>query len=163
MAIEDPLAEGPVTRTFLEALFRELREDFAALRRDVASDVKAIKKDLGELGQRVDSLERAGEWREEELSAHSKELLEFRDKNEGLLLRLEEHENHSRHSNIRIRGAPLQADAGKFEDYILQFFRQVVPALEEESVILDLTQRVGRPSKCLRTSLRASLLSAKGP
>ncbi|KAJ1082255.1 hypothetical protein NDU88_002423 [Pleurodeles waltl] len=95
---------------FLEALFGALREDFGALRKDVGSDVKAIKE-VRELGQQVDSLECAGDWREEQLSTHSGELLEMRDKNEDVLLRLEDLENRSRLSNICIRGAPLQADA----------------------------------------------------
>ncbi|KAJ1171098.1 hypothetical protein NDU88_002970 [Pleurodeles waltl] len=45
-----------------------------------------------------------------------------------------------------IKDAPLQADAGKLEDYVLRLFRQVVPDLAEESIILDRTHRAGRPS-----------------
>ncbi|KAJ1170621.1 hypothetical protein NDU88_002494 [Pleurodeles waltl] len=109
--MEDPPPEGPVTCTFLDTLFEGLREDFAALGQDVASDFKAIKKELEELGQWVEFLKRTEDQREE------------------------------CHSNIRIRSALLQADAGKLEDYVLQLFRHISPELEKESIILDPTHR----------------------
>ncbi|KAJ1110254.1 hypothetical protein NDU88_007609 [Pleurodeles waltl] len=59
---------------------------------------------------------------EEELSARSRELLELRDKNEDLLFRLEDLENHLCRSNIHIRGAPLQADAGKLVGCVIRLF-----------------------------------------
>ncbi|KAJ1153738.1 hypothetical protein NDU88_006496 [Pleurodeles waltl] len=69
--------------------------------------------------KRVDSLERAGDQKEEELSTPNSELLDLRDKNEDLLLQLEDLENCSHRSYIRIRGAPLQADAGELEEYVI--------------------------------------------
>ncbi|KAJ1136230.1 hypothetical protein NDU88_002647 [Pleurodeles waltl] len=79
---DDPPVEGPSNALIPLALW----EDFAALRKEVAFDVKAIWKELVEMGQRVDSLECAGDMREEKLPERSKELLELRDKNEDLLL-----------------------------------------------------------------------------
>ncbi|KAJ1116414.1 hypothetical protein NDU88_004626 [Pleurodeles waltl] len=49
--------DAPVTRLFLEQLFSALREDQANLKGDIAADGKDLKKDVGELDQRVNTLE----------------------------------------------------------------------------------------------------------
>ncbi|KAJ1083497.1 hypothetical protein NDU88_003656 [Pleurodeles waltl] len=72
---EDPLTEEPVTHTFLEILFGMFREDIAAFKREMALDVQDIKKHLGNMGQQVDSVERIGDQREEELNTHCRKLL----------------------------------------------------------------------------------------
>ncbi|KAJ1145866.1 hypothetical protein NDU88_012149 [Pleurodeles waltl] len=50
--------DEPVTRAFPENLFATLRDDIAALKQELAADVKDIRCNMGELEQRVDSLER---------------------------------------------------------------------------------------------------------
>ncbi|KAJ1105428.1 hypothetical protein NDU88_002834 [Pleurodeles waltl] len=138
---DDPQAEELVTRTLLETLFETLRED---VEREMASNIKDIKKELGDMGQRMDSLEVSGDERQEELNTHCRELLELRDENEDLLYRLEDFENRLGHSNIRIRGAPLQEDAGKLDEYILW---QITPVLKDETIALDCTHIGGRPAR----------------
>ncbi|KAJ1103865.1 hypothetical protein NDU88_001286 [Pleurodeles waltl] len=123
-------AEVPVKQAFLEHLFGVHREDLAALKQVMAADVKDIKKDFGELGQRVTALEQTGDSREEELEVHQWELLGLWDKNEELLYILENLENRSRHSNSQIKGVPHQAAAGRPEDYVLRLFRHVAPNLQ---------------------------------
>ncbi|KAJ1199833.1 hypothetical protein NDU88_003665 [Pleurodeles waltl] len=49
--------EAPLTRTFMELLFGYLLEDFAAFKQEIAADVKDLKREVFDLGHRVDTLE----------------------------------------------------------------------------------------------------------
>ncbi|KAJ1109035.1 hypothetical protein NDU88_006404 [Pleurodeles waltl] len=119
---DDPLAEELVTCTFLETVFRTLREDTEALKREMASDVKDIKKELGDMGQRMDSLERSVDQREEELNHHRRKLLDLRNKNEDILDCLENLEHRLPCSIVCIKYTVLQADTSKLEEYVMQLF-----------------------------------------
>ncbi|KAJ1168234.1 hypothetical protein NDU88_000182 [Pleurodeles waltl] len=66
------------SQAFLEQLFGVLRDNFATLKHEIATEVKNLRIDIGDLGQRVDSLEQNNESCEDELEAHCKELLELR-------------------------------------------------------------------------------------
>ncbi|KAJ1188427.1 hypothetical protein NDU88_005188 [Pleurodeles waltl] len=135
--------DAPVTRSFLENLFTTLRDDIAALKQELAADVKDMRHNMGEMEQRVDSLERGSDNRDEELEEHKREILALRDKTEDLNYQLEALENRSRRCNICIKGVLLQADAGSLKEYVLRLFRYVVPALVEQDIILDHTHRAG--------------------
>ncbi|KAJ1098880.1 hypothetical protein NDU88_003987 [Pleurodeles waltl] len=113
----------------------------------MAADVKDIKKDLGELGQRVVTLEQASDSGEEELNVHQHEVLELCNKNEELQYYLEDLENRLCRFNIRIKGVPIQVDSGKLENYVIHLFRHVTPDLADKDVVLDHTHRAGRPAK----------------
>ncbi|KAJ1097158.1 hypothetical protein NDU88_002285 [Pleurodeles waltl] len=71
----------PVMRTFLESLFRALRADIATLKQDLTKDFKGLTKDMNELGDCVDTLERTGETQGEELDTYRCEILELQDRN----------------------------------------------------------------------------------
>ncbi|KAJ1082901.1 hypothetical protein NDU88_003062 [Pleurodeles waltl] len=49
--------EAPLTRSFMEQLFGALRGDFATLKQEIAAEVKELKREVVELGQRVDTPE----------------------------------------------------------------------------------------------------------
>ncbi|KAJ1108816.1 hypothetical protein NDU88_006186 [Pleurodeles waltl] len=85
--------DTPVIRIFLENLFSALREDLAASKCNIATEVKGMKKDIGELDQRVHALQQTGNSQEEKLEDHRTDLLELRDKNTGLIYQLEDLEN----------------------------------------------------------------------
>ncbi|KAJ1174117.1 hypothetical protein NDU88_005940 [Pleurodeles waltl] len=106
-------------------------------------------KDVGDLGLMVDALEQSGDAYEEELDSYQGELLELQDKNAELRFQLEDLENRSRWSNIRIKGVPLQTDTGNLEEYVHGFFHHVVPELTPQDFILDHTHRAGRPANSL--------------
>ncbi|KAJ1192202.1 hypothetical protein NDU88_001514 [Pleurodeles waltl] len=97
------------------------------LKRDIAADIKDRKKEVIDLGQREDSVEQTQDAREEELDCHRRELLTLQDKNQGLQYQIEDLENRSRRSNIRIKGIPAQAVAGPLEDFVVRLFRHVGP------------------------------------
>ncbi|KAJ1145072.1 hypothetical protein NDU88_011364 [Pleurodeles waltl] len=56
-------------RVFMEQLIRSLREDFATLKRETAADIKDLKREVIDLGQRVEAVEQTHDAREEELDA----------------------------------------------------------------------------------------------
>ncbi|KAJ1090849.1 hypothetical protein NDU88_003977 [Pleurodeles waltl] len=111
--------EAPLTRSFMEQLFRALRGDFATLKQEIAEEVKELKRDVVELGQRVDTLEQSRDAREEEVDWRRRELLILQDTNLELQYQLEDLENRSRY------GAPY---------------------LKDQTLVLDRTHRVGRPA-----------------
>ncbi|KAJ1166049.1 hypothetical protein NDU88_006459 [Pleurodeles waltl] len=102
----------PVTLTFQESLFGALCTDIATLKQDLTKDIKGLTKDMNELGDRVDTLERAGETQGEPLDAYRCETLELQDRNVELRYQVEDLEKRSRRANIRIKGVLLQAAEG---------------------------------------------------
>ncbi|KAJ1139985.1 hypothetical protein NDU88_006346 [Pleurodeles waltl] len=138
---------APLTRAFMEQLFRPLREDFAMLKRDKAADIKDLKKEVIDLGQRVGMVEQTQDAREEELDCHRRELLTLQDKIQDLQYQIEDLKNRSRRSNIRIKGIPAQAVAGSLEDFVVRLFHHVAPSLKEQDIVLDRMHRAGRPAR----------------
>ncbi|KAJ1162091.1 hypothetical protein NDU88_002569 [Pleurodeles waltl] len=75
-------------------------------RLEIAADVKDLERELVDLGQRVNTLEQTHDAQEEELDCHRRELFTLQDKNQELQYQLNDLENRSRRSNIRIKGVP---------------------------------------------------------
>ncbi|KAJ1081905.1 hypothetical protein NDU88_002077 [Pleurodeles waltl] len=138
---------APLTRAIIEHLFRSLRNDFAPPKREIAADIKDLKREVIDLGQCVDTVEQTYDAQEEELDFHRRELLTLQDKNHDLKYQLEDLENRSRRSNIPIKGVPAQAVVAPLEDFVVRLFRHVAPALKEQDTVLDKTHRAGRPAR----------------
>ncbi|KAJ1116629.1 hypothetical protein NDU88_004835 [Pleurodeles waltl] len=85
---------------------------FAPLDREIATEVKELRREVGDLGQQVDTLEQAQDAQEEEIDSHRRELLILQERNLELQYQLEDLENRSRRSNIRIKGIPIRAVSG---------------------------------------------------
>ncbi|KAJ1128273.1 hypothetical protein NDU88_006652 [Pleurodeles waltl] len=96
----------------MEQLFESLCDDLATLKQEITADIKDLKRKGLDLGQHVDIVEQAQDAIEEELDCHRRELLAFPDKNQELQYQIEDLENRSRRSNIRIKGVPTQAIVG---------------------------------------------------
>ncbi|KAJ1107693.1 hypothetical protein NDU88_005082 [Pleurodeles waltl] len=75
--------DAQVTRSILEQYFVVLREYFATLKQTIVSEVKDLRRDVGDLGPRVYLIEQTYDSSEEELDNHPQELLELRDKDQG--------------------------------------------------------------------------------
>ncbi|KAJ1194124.1 hypothetical protein NDU88_003419 [Pleurodeles waltl] len=97
---------------------------------------EAEDKDVGALGQRVDTLEQMKDGREEEMDSQRRNL--------ELKYRLEDLESRSRRSNIRIKGVPLQAVSGSRDDFVTRLFHHVAPTLKHQDIVLDRTHLAGR-------------------
>ncbi|KAJ1107631.1 hypothetical protein NDU88_005021 [Pleurodeles waltl] len=83
----------------------------------------------------------------EELDHHRQELLTLQESNLELQYRLQDLENMSRRSNIRIRGVSMQATPESLEDFVIRLLRHITPAFKDQEIILDLTHKVGQPSR----------------
>ncbi|KAJ1132686.1 hypothetical protein NDU88_010990 [Pleurodeles waltl] len=138
--------DAPGTKPFLENPFTTLRDDIVPSKQELAADVKDIRCNMGELEQRVDSLEWGSDNRHEELEVHKREILTLRDKTADLNYQLEDIENCSGRCNIRIKGVSLQADPGRLKEYVLRLFCYVAPDLVEQDILLDRTHRAGQPA-----------------
>ncbi|KAJ1165003.1 hypothetical protein NDU88_005433 [Pleurodeles waltl] len=91
---------APVAQSFLEQLLGVLREDFATLKQEIATELKNLRKHVGDSGQRVDSLEQSHKSWEEELDAHRQEQLHLRDMNLAMQYHMVDLDNRSQRSKI---------------------------------------------------------------
>ncbi|KAJ1152491.1 hypothetical protein NDU88_005266 [Pleurodeles waltl] len=133
---------NPVTKASIEQLFGALREDLAALRQELTTTVKELKGEVMELGQRVDTMERTCNRPEKDLDLYLQEIVALQDSNGDLQYRLEDLENRSRRSNIRIQGVPAQAIVGPLEGFVIRLFKH-----DDQDIILDRTHWTGCPSQ----------------
>ncbi|KAJ1198224.1 hypothetical protein NDU88_002067 [Pleurodeles waltl] len=138
---------APLTRAFMEQLFESLHDDLATLKQEITANIKDLKREVIDLGQRVDTVEQAQDAREEELDCHRREILTLQDKNQELQYQIEDLENRSHRSNIRIKGVLTQVIVGPLEDFVVRLFRQKAPALKEQNIVLNRTHRAGRPAR----------------
>ncbi|KAJ1177138.1 hypothetical protein NDU88_002400 [Pleurodeles waltl] len=132
---------NPVTKAFMEQLFGALREDLAALRQELATTVKELKGEVTELGQREDTVDCTCDRQEEDLDHHRQEIIALQGSIWDLQYRLEDLENRSRQSNIRIKGVSAQGIVSPLEGFIISLFKHVAPAPDDQDIILDRTHR----------------------
>ncbi|KAJ1191234.1 hypothetical protein NDU88_000550 [Pleurodeles waltl] len=77
----------------MEQLFGALHGDFATLKLEIAAEHKKLKREVIELGQRVDTLEQDQDVQEEKWDCHRRELFTMHDKNQELQCQIEDLEN----------------------------------------------------------------------
>ncbi|KAJ1114856.1 hypothetical protein NDU88_003086 [Pleurodeles waltl] len=135
------------TRPFLESFFSMLRDDIAALKQELAADVKDFRRNMGEMEQTIDPQEQIRDSGDKELEEHRRKILILRNKAGDLNYQLEDFEKRLRRCNIRIKGVLLKADAGKLEEYVLRLFCHLAPALADQEVILNRTHSAGHPAQ----------------
>ncbi|KAJ1177477.1 hypothetical protein NDU88_002732 [Pleurodeles waltl] len=114
---------------------------------EIATEIKELKSDVAEMGQRVDRMQNTHDAQEEELDHYMQEILTLQESNHELQYRLEGLENRSWRSTIRIRRVPTGAMPGSLEDFVIRLFRHVAPALKAQEVILACTHRTGHLSQ----------------
>lgn len=49
--------EEPITKAFLESLLSTLRDDLQSVKKELAAELKEVRKDMDSIGERVASLE----------------------------------------------------------------------------------------------------------
>ncbi|KAJ1118564.1 hypothetical protein NDU88_006755 [Pleurodeles waltl] len=57
MQMEDEGTESPVTHSLIASLFASLRDDLQMAKKDLSQALKAVRRELTELGDRVSTLE----------------------------------------------------------------------------------------------------------
>ncbi|KAJ1155157.1 hypothetical protein NDU88_007892 [Pleurodeles waltl] len=124
-----PMKLNQLHALFLETLFGALCTDIATLKQDLLKDIKGLTKDMNELGDWVDTLERTSEAQGEELDGFQCETLELQDKNAELRYQVKVLENRTWRANIRIKRVTLQAAGGNLKDYTRRLFHHIAPEL----------------------------------
>ncbi|KAJ1211004.1 hypothetical protein NDU88_006366 [Pleurodeles waltl] len=71
----------PVTKVFLEQLFWVLRDDLATLKQEIEADIKDLKREMAEVRQQFDTVERTDNTQEEEIDQHRREILDLQETN----------------------------------------------------------------------------------
>lgn len=66
-------AEAPVTRALMESMFAALRDDLQTVKHELTTEIKDIRKDVDEVGERVATLENKEVARDTELEALQQE------------------------------------------------------------------------------------------
>ncbi|KAJ1187921.1 hypothetical protein NDU88_004686 [Pleurodeles waltl] len=77
-------AEGPVTRSFLEAIFVSIKDNLQTVKRGLSQDLKSVHKDLAEIGDRVSTSEDNVTSRDEELKQLQQELIHLKEQHTDL-------------------------------------------------------------------------------
>lgn len=138
-------ADAPATKAFMIELFATIKEDIQGLRAQLAAELRDVRRDVDELGERVATMEEHNVDREESLHQLQQELLRLREQNLDLQTHAEDLENRSRRNNIRIRAVPWKAEGEDLREYVGSLFQQILGEEETSVVQMDRVHRVGLP------------------
>ncbi|KAJ1099151.1 hypothetical protein NDU88_004255 [Pleurodeles waltl] len=97
---------SPITQSFLEGLFTSLNEDLQEVKRDLLRDLKAVRHDLEEVGERVATLEEHENSQDEEIVHLQQEVIRLKEKQIELQAHTKYLENRLWRNNIRTHRAP---------------------------------------------------------
>ncbi|KAJ1084085.1 hypothetical protein NDU88_004239 [Pleurodeles waltl] len=99
--------------------------------------MKELRRDIGDVEQRVDKLKQMQVAREQEVDGHRRELITLQEQNLELQHQLEDPANRSRRSYICIKEVLLRAVTGSLEYFLTRLFRHVAPTLKDQDTALD--------------------------
>ncbi|KAJ1112913.1 hypothetical protein NDU88_001174 [Pleurodeles waltl] len=129
--------EGPVTRSFLEALFTSLKEDLQVVKKDLSADLKEVRSNVEELDDRVSAVEDSETGREEEVKWLHQEVLHLQDQPIELQSHAKDLENHSRRNNACIQGVSMKAKGQNLCRYMKALFQHILGAADYMELKLD--------------------------
>ncbi|KAJ1104112.1 hypothetical protein NDU88_001527 [Pleurodeles waltl] len=92
--------EGPMTRSFLEALFTSIWEDLQAIKKDLSADLREVRQNLEEVGDRLSTLEDCKSGWDEVLEWVQQEVLLLKEQHVELQAHAEDLENCFRWNNV---------------------------------------------------------------
>ncbi|KAJ1148268.1 hypothetical protein NDU88_001105 [Pleurodeles waltl] len=133
----------PVTRGFLEGLLASLRDDIQTVKKDLLQDLKVMRWELEEVGERVASLEEHENTRGEEVEQLHQEILRLQAPQIELQAHAEDFENRSRRNNIRIWGAPTGTEEGDIHSFVQALFHQILGESTERERVRDRPEVTG--------------------
>ncbi|KAJ1164287.1 hypothetical protein NDU88_004732 [Pleurodeles waltl] len=122
-----------------------LMDDPKGPKKDLAQDVKAIHKDLTDVGDRVSASEDKETPREEEVKHLQQEVLRLQEQHIDIQAHAEDLENRSRLNNIPIRGVPHEAENEDVEFYVQVLFTQILDCEDPVPIQNDRAHRVNPP------------------
>lgn len=138
-------AEAPVTQALMESMFAALRDDLQTVKHELTTEIKDIRKDVDEVGERVATLENKEVARDTELEALQQEVIRIHDQQVDVQSYLEDLENRSHRHNIRIRGVATNEEAGDIFKYVRELFNHILGNPPDAELKIDRAHRVGPP------------------
>lgn len=126
-------------------LFATIKEDIQGLRIQLAADLREVRRDVDEIGERIATIEEHDVDREEALHLMEQELLHLREQNLDLQAHTEDLENRARRNNIRIRSVPWKAEGEDLREYVSSLFQQILGKEDGTDIQMDCVHRVGLP------------------
>ncbi|KAJ1197905.1 hypothetical protein NDU88_001749 [Pleurodeles waltl] len=122
-----------ITCSFMESLFMSLKEELHSVKNELSQDLKTIRSDVMELGDRVAAWEDRETPRDEEIE-QLQEVLCLKEQHIDLQGHTDDLENKSRHKNIRILWGPQKAENGEIQSLKMECDLLVIdPATEEDT------------------------------
>ncbi|XP_073399288.1 uncharacterized protein [Dendrobates tinctorius] len=139
---EDPSdfadSDKPISRSFIKSI---LSSALAPL----AKDLSTIKKDIQQIGSRVEELEEA----QSKLSAFAGDLKpglqQQEDHINSLYTAMEDIENRNRRNNLRVRGVPEATDREDVPAILYELFLPMLDTEEGKMLILERAHRALKP------------------
>ncbi|CAH2223283.1 Hypothetical predicted protein [Pelobates cultripes] len=136
-----------VSETKLAAMLHELR---TSMRTDFQAAVSDLRKDLLEVGTRVNVLEEKTDELCQANDAIVSKLQQLEKDNRRLTEKMADLEDRSRRNNIRVRGVPEKVTQEDLPSYLLRLFQAIQPALAPADLRLDRAHRVPKPTNLAR-------------
>ncbi|CAH2294137.1 Hypothetical predicted protein [Pelobates cultripes] len=122
-------------------------QQVSSMRTDFQTAVSDMRKDLLEVGTRVNALEEKTDELYQANDAIVEKLQKFEKDNRRLMEKMADLEDRSRRNNIHVPGVPEKITHEELTSYLLQLFQAIQPALEPADLRLDRAHRVPKPSK----------------
>lgn len=144
-AARDDNLETAVTKAFMVELFGAIKEDIQELRTQLASDLREVRRDVEDIGDRVATLEEHDLHRDKDIHQLQQEIIRLREQNLNPQAHTEDLENRSRQNNIQIRNIAWRAEGENLRDFLVEMFRQILGEEAPTDIQLDRAHRVGLP------------------
>ncbi|XP_053571730.1 protein fantom [Bombina bombina] len=136
-----------ISQTLLESL--PSKKDFTTLLSQVRSCIKeeisGLRKDINEIGNKVEYLEEVQESNQEEISILQQQLKCQETSIMQLHDKLEDLENMERRQNLRIRGVPESVLTSSIPGYLQELFTHIKGAPYDQPIQFDRAHRALRP------------------
>lgn len=149
-AVEVASTEGassePVTQSFMAQFMQELKSEIGSLRSEVQACVKDLRKEVGELGGRMDDMEKTLDARTEDQEHLWQRLATLEEQHIELQVKQEDLENRGRRNNIRLRGIPPGAEGADIMSFVADLLHEIQGDDDTSSPALDRAHRVAPPS-----------------
>ncbi|KAJ1171911.1 hypothetical protein NDU88_003768 [Pleurodeles waltl] len=118
--------DGTVTHSFLEALFGLLWEDLQTVKQELSQELRAVQRDLVEIGDHVFTLDDNTSGRDEQLKNLQQEVIHLKEQQIDMQAHTEALENRLQRNNICIRSAPTAAEVEDINSYVKVLFVQIM-------------------------------------
>uniref|UniRef100_A0A8C5P9X2 Uncharacterized protein n=1 Tax=Leptobrachium leishanense TaxID=445787 RepID=A0A8C5P9X2_9ANUR len=135
--------DEPCTRRDIQDLRQLLLTVKDDLQTDLRAGIDGLRLDLGALGARTVALEQRAEEAQAAQDATQAEVAALRDRYESLQDPVEDLDNRSRQSNLRLREIP--ESIVDLRDFLHRYFRLLLPEIPEEELLLDRAHQALRP------------------